>query len=374
MSAAVSLLVDTLQFDVQGRARTAEWRLVDARGLEELVLREQAAVWLVRRLRAVHAFDSAPRTLTDPLRTKALEHAALRLEVEAEAATVVDLLDRAGIEVVLIKGMARSALAGRYPLLDARVTSDVDLLVSPVAIDAATAVLMTAGYALARPDDPPRPGHHHRPALRRESVCVELHESTSTRVEPALAWHRARHAAESVDWNGRPVLVPSATELAWNAIAHAMEDELSGFRLARFLELAALVARGAAIDWDEIALRSRSDEACDATAVPDHPERVVGRWISAALTLVAPDRRPVLAWAEPFDLAMLLSWRLDVLRAPPLGRAMTDRLLEEGGRLMTGLPLEPAPPHTLWHARTRRRIAGRASRVAHRLWRATRMR
>lgn len=129
----VDLLIDTLRLGERDEsALAARWRSADARGLPELVALvayEGATIWLFRRLRAVGALELLPSDISDNLRRQAFEDASLRLEVEAEVATVVPILERAGVPVILIKGIARCALADRYPYLDARATEDVDLLV-----------------------------------------------------------------------------------------------------------------------------------------------------------------------------------------------------------------------------------------------------
>jgi hypothetical protein len=375
VSATASLLVDTLQIGAARPTLADEWRSADVRGLIELIRYERASVWMWQRLHATGAIDAVSDSFRADLRATALENAAARLNVEAETAAVLERLDAAGVGALLTKGSARSALARRYPLLDARATQDVDLLVSGVDIDRATDCLRAAGYheiagANRMPDC-----HHHRQPLIRDGVLVELHTSTSPRVAAQVAWARNTEHAESVEWAGRDVRVPSPTELAWNSIAHALEDGLAGFRVARFLELAALVGGGAPIDWRLIAKRTRLPEMADPAVIPRRPDRVARRWIAAALSLVDANLRPPEAPVEPFDLVTLLAWRARVMRASTvLGRSATDRMLEEGGRSLAGMPLQP-----LTHAgasrysRSRRMVAAGASRVAHRLWRATRM-
>jgi hypothetical protein len=336
------------------------------------VAHEGAEIWLFLRLRTIGALELIPGSVADRLRELAFEAAALRMQVEAEVAAVVVLLEAAAVPVILIKGAARRALAGRYPYLDARGTLDVDLLVPADRSAAAEAALLADGYKVAvEPKGEGASRHHHLPPLHKGRVTVELHESTSVRVSSEVAWTRASAGSEVVEWAGLSVRVPSATELAWNAIAHAMEDQIGGFRLKRFLEVAALVSNGAPVDWKVLQARSITLEAFDPAAGVQDGSAVIRAWIAAMLTLVAAEQWPSGVKAADFDLAGLLAWRTAVLqRRRALGRPLTERLLAEGARTFAGMPLEASPPSASRGGRMRRRAAGNASRMACLLWRA----
>ncbi len=347
------------------------WRVAPVAGLLELVMYEGAAVWLFRRLRVIGAIDVLPTAISDRLRRLAFEDAASRMEVEAEAAEVLNVLDRVGVPLILIKGLARSALAELYPYLDARATLDVDLLVPLEHIEGADAALRADGYTDALPAAyVAPPGHHHSPPLHKGRITVELHTSISTRVEPAIAWARANDRSAVVQWGGRSVRVPSATELAWSAIAHAMEDEAAGFRLSRFLEVTALVSGGAAIDWETLRQRTTTLEAFVPDTGVDNSGVVIGHWLAAAVALSGAGRRSSeLAFPE-FDLRALLAWRLTVLRAGVrLGPAASRRLLAEGARTLAGFPFEPSPHNASSWGRFRRAASGWVSRALFGAWR-----
>jgi hypothetical protein len=369
------VLIDTLRLGAAWDADlAARWRRADSRCLPGLVASEGAAIWLFRRLRAAGAMDVLPLDIGDGLRQQAFGDAAMRMEVELEAAAALALLDRAGVPVILIKGVARSALAARYPHLDARATHDVDLLVPRERIDDAVSTFRADGYVAALPPKPgATPRHHHVPPLCKGGITVELHESTSTRVPAAVAWLRANDRSETLQWAGRIVRVPSATEFAWSAVAHAMEDGAAGFRLNRFLEVAALVSGGAEIAWPTLVTRSSTPEAIGPGADGADSQVVARKWIAAALALVSAQSHPPGLGLPDFDLRELLAWRLAVLRAGPrLSQALASRLRAEGTRSMIGMPLEASPPTASQWGRIRRRFAGQVSRAAHRGWRATR--
>jgi hypothetical protein len=355
-------------------ALLARWRVARTERLLELVTHEGAAIWLFRRLRAIGAIEVLPPDIGDRLRQHAFEDAASRMEVEAEASAVVSVLNLAAVPLILIKGIARTALAAQYPYLDARATLDVDVLVPLERATDADAALRADGYADALPTGyASPPGHHHSPPLHKGRITVELHTSTSTRLTPEAAWARASDRSDVVQWAGHSVRVPSVTELAWSAIAHAMEDEVAGFRLKRFLEVSALVNGGAAIDWDTLQQRATTAEAFEPHAGVVRPELVIRNWLAAALDLVGAEKRPLQFHIPEFDLRALLAWRATVLRARPrIGRATAERLMAEGGRTLAGLPLEPSPRGASRWGRIRRGVAGRVSRGAFGAWRATR--
>lgn len=362
-------MLATLRLGAGDADADALWRGVDVTGVAELAAYERSAIWLYRRLRAGRGFDALPEALRAPLRQAAMAEAVLRLRVESEAAAVLPLLGDAGIPVVLIKGIARCALAERYPYLDARPTSDVDLLVPGSRLAAAVETLSRAGYTPGRGSS----DHHHAPGMHRNGVWVELHSSTSRHVSADVAWSRMAGSSDTVPWTGTEVQVPGVTELVWSALAHALEDEVEGFRLGRFLEVSALMAHHAEIDWPTVSNRLETAEGSAAVPAGVSGGAVARRWLGCASELLATEQRAPSGSIEPFPLAQLLEWRLALLRRRRwLGRAGTERLLEEGGRAMIGLPLQPALAGTPWYPRARRRAAGFGGRVAFATWRVVR--
>lgn len=368
----VRTLLDTLRLgesppdDLAGR-----WAALRLEHLPALIAYEGASIWLFRRLRALRILS----TLDDGFRTRLTQEAFLLsarvLQVDDEAAAVIGLLQGARIPVVLIKGVARRALAVRYPYLDARTTSDVDLLLPEERILEAYALLRASGYESTPITSPPH--HHHLPGLwTARRVPVELHRSTSVRIPPSVAWSRAMDQGEEVEWQGLRVRVPSATELAWAAVSHSINGSLGlGHRLQHFLELAALSVPDGAVRWELLAQRATSDEIFEEDTGVTYPPAIAQRWIHGALQCVRQTGpgQPHLP-RVPLDLEMLLAWRLEVLGLRRrLGRALTERMLEEGPRTLVGWGPQPAPIGSPVVKRWRRRAAGELSRLVFRSWR-----
>jgi len=368
--AAITTLIDTLRLGgTPDTALPSRWQVADTRGLLDLVDYEGAAIWLFRRLRAVGALDRIPPAIAAALRDRAFEDTARRMQIEDEARHALDVLDEAEIPVVAIKGIARCALANRYPYLDARATSDVDLMVPQARLSDADQALRHAGYDTAEVNCTVLAQHHHLPPLQRGPITIELHSSTSMYLPPERAWERASGSAEMVDLGGRPVRVPAATEIAWSAISHSIEDDAAGFRLKRFLEVAALAGEGAPIDWELIEHRVATSREHNPE-IPE-PERrdYLRAWLDAAMWFVTPECRPA-ACAEPrFDIPALLRWRASVLSRRGWGGARwRAHLLEEGARAVIGMGLQPSPSDASRSARLRRAAGNEASRAVFHAW------
>jgi len=339
--------------------------------LPDLLAYEGAGIWLFRRLRVLGILDGLAPAFRERLKSLAFDAAARGMQVEEEALTVLGILRGAGIPVVLIKGVARRALARQVPFLDARATSDVDLLVPADRIQEGQDLLLGHGYS-PTPTRTPGPGHHHMQGLWNERrVAVELHRSTSARIPPALAWSRAMTGGQALEWAGIPVRVPSATEISWAAITHALNDAIvHGYRLQHFLEVAALAAVPGEVDWRIVMERTGVGEAYEETTGKTYSREIILRWIDGALQLVALKARPAGAATVPLDLASLLRWRLTILEAHRrLGRSLSERLLDEGARALIGLEPAPLPPDIAGLRRLRRRVAAGMSRVAFQGWR-----
>lgn len=338
---------------------------MDPGGLIALLRYEDGTLWLYRRLRRAAAFSALPESVQDDLRARALEAAAIGLRVDEEARSVLARLAGAGIPAVLIKGMARRVLATRYPLLDARVTRDVDLLLPAAELPAAFELLRSAGYVAA--DRAFETAPHLPPLWNERRVAVELHGTSSLRVPPSLAWARATAGGLDLEWAGVPVRTPSPTELLWQAAQHATSRSFAeGFRLRNFLEAAALIAGGAPIDWEEIGTRIRTEPAGDPASGRPLPASVLTSWLAAGCALAGAPR-------GEFDLVALLEWRLFVLSAQErLGHRIADRLLEEAPRALAGAPPAGPPAGVTGWRRFRRPASARIARGLFAAWRKLR--
>ena len=363
------LLVDSLRRAprLAPAALATAWRGVRETGLRPLVSREGAVLWLLRRLDAQVAASAAPPAFVQWLRDEARGITARNLLVDAEAEGMLQLLADRGTPHVAIKGTARRASLARYPGADARLTHDVDLLLPEQEVQPLWEHLRSLGWSFAKNPLATPAGHYHPPPLLGPlGIAVELHSATSRGVSASECWRRATDESVTVEWHGRSVRVPGATELLWHALTHAMGDGIRGFALRYFLDATVLLVAAADLDWTRLSARLAAGEVPDAGAAR--------QWLGAAADLAGTAiPASVMAGASPFDTPTALNWRLAVLaRRSDVG--FGARLLEEGTRAELGMPPAEVVPGTGVLKQTRRRLGGRAARTIYRLWRVTRSR
>jgi len=370
------LLLDTLCLaPVSSEARLAErWArpevAASARAIAAWIAWEQGEQWMLRRLVDMRALSSAPAKLVESLQLAARTDAKAGLAVDAESVDVLEMLAAKHVPCVLLKGPARRAAKGLYPMADARRTSDVDVLVPSADVEGAWRALVSAGYAplypldrsRARPEEsevwgPSR--HHARPLSRPGRAAVELHVSTSWQLSPHIAWERANRAPSSLVWQGLTVRVPSATELLWHGLTHAKPSQPAAWTLRFWLDAAAILA-AAEVDWATIAARIATPELAE----PDCSRE----WLAGAAQLAGLELPEAVAPRRPFPLARLLAWRLQVIGRPATGR-WREKLLDEGIRHEARLPDAPPMVSRSLPIRVRRRAATTIARATYLGWR-----
>ncbi len=352
------LLIDTLRFwpEPDAASMTARWAQSDASAIARVAESEGASLWLHRRLRALGI--AVPGNAADTIAAAARAAAARALRVDEEAFAALSILDGAGIAVVPLKAAVLRRITARVPLADARATSDVDLLVETAHAARAWTVLSDRGYVARRPAGQA----HHLPGLFGAfGVAVELHTSTSVRVSPSEAWRRAMLDGAMADFAGASRPVPGDTELLWHAVTHVLANvEESGRTLCLrgWLDVAALLAAGAPIDWDRINVRLRSAECARpsfARAWLRTASDLSGRSLPVGTLGSEGDRA--------LDLHRLLSWRLRVATRHATGGRWAEKLAEEGARGEGGLSLQTAHRASGAYGRFRHAIACGAART-----------
>lgn len=311
------LLLDTVRFrGAPASELTERWREADLTGLDQLVAFEGCAVLLYRRLRQLGALEAVDSGFAEWLSGRALNDTARNLLIESQAFELAEICGRLEMPIVFLKGVARRWTADRYPMADARATNDVDVLVPAQRARELWSELRRLGYERTTPHGPPRPEHHHLPALWHDRrVGVEVHTTHAQGIPPGESWRRHYDLGMDVERNGLRLRVPSATELLWSGAAHGLRHPEFAFLLVLLFDVAVIWASGAAIDWGEIARRLERKEIIQGDAA--------GAWFGAAGQLAGADRPPELALRlEPYDLERGLRVRHAVLRRvtlPPLG-------------------------------------------------------
>ena len=147
------------------------------------------------------------------------ESVGARLAIEHATVTAVRLLERCGIESVVLKGPWLAALL--YEPGESRTSSDVDLLVDD--LTAASGALEADGY-LRLVDWTPGMERHAWTHAKEGAVSVDLHRTlVGIGAQPAHAWEVFRHASQEGDIAGAHVRVPKLPVQAMIVALHAAQ-------------------------------------------------------------------------------------------------------------------------------------------------------
>jgi hypothetical protein len=180
-----------------------------------------------------------------------------RLRLDAAALEVIDALDAAGIEVVLLKGPITAAWLYAD---EQRTYVDIDLLVAPDRFDEALTTVRSLGFRSSRSE-----AVGGEIELRRlaDDTTIDLHASLKeVGVAPAVAWRLWRSHAEHFDLHGRSVLCLDLASRLVHACTHALQTGATKTKARDDLRRAIDVAD--VTDWRAAAVRARQLDASDA--------------------------------------------------------------------------------------------------------------
>lgn len=236
------------------------------------------------------------------------------------AARVIGLLQRQGIPLLALRGLAHSAWIPD----DTRAINNIDLLVPPSRQAEAAELLVGSGWSLD--PQPTRCGLDRAPlVLRSDGVEVKLHEGLSPRLEPRQLPDDDRDPlwklATPVELGVARTLTPSAAHMLLGVIANGAR--LGSRAPLRWISDAAFVARAmTAPDWEMLLREARRLRATIRTAV-------ALRCLGACSSLAIPDAvQRGLAVSHPSWPERLL-WALDAAPlSPPLTGAIHRALAE----------------------------------------------
>lgn len=337
-----------------------------APALLALLKMEGAELWFDRRARDLGL--PLPTAVTDKLRERVKRATVRNMRIDEQTARIAALLSAHALPWALIKGQARRAAAVLYPYANARTISDVDLLVPEQSARESWDLLCANGFSRMYEDSPWIVADHHLPVLcDSQGVAVELHTTTMLTVSPDEAWRRATVNGTTVSWQGTSVVVPNATELAWQALAGGVADATRGFDLRAFLSLASILASEHAVDWDVIAARVAAGEVVDFELDRVVSDDRMRRYLGIAARLADIELTIPFRPKKPARLPALLAWRSRVQSANP-PRAVAERLLEEGLRVEAGMGLTKGHPLVAAWRNSRRRSTSLVARGLYATW------
>ncbi len=190
-----------------------------------------------------------------------------RIWQERRLVEVAELLERVGVEVRVLKGLATATID--YPDPQQRPTNDVDLLVRGVDLARADAAIVAAGGVRLDPD--PVPGYAATAGKGATYAAsdgeIDLHRLLvfgpfGVRLDPALLWQDHR----SFPVGGRRLLALGAEDALLHAASHLL---VLGWRRALSLRDMAQMMAGPTLDPGRLLARARAwhAEALLATAV-----------------------------------------------------------------------------------------------------------
>ena len=281
--------------------------------------------------------------LARPQRLAALQ----TLAVDAQTVQVMQLLQRRGIEPVLLKGPALDRLL--YGDGEARTYLDTDLLVSPRALPVAERALRELGY-LPVGGDPMKAlmGAYGYPWLRPGSrLAVDLHHTLSgVEADPDELWAALRAHTAAIRLQGADLRTLDATALAFHLALHAAHHgAVLGHKPLG--DLGRAVAQLPVAEWRAAAALAERVDALDAFAAGMRM-LPAGAALAAELDLAASTRRATLT----------------ALGAPPVALTLDRVRTSPGVRAKLGLLVAKAfpPPYVMRHrmALARRRPGGLA--------------
>jgi Uncharacterised nucleotidyltransferase len=227
------------------RIRDVDWNRVVAHASAEIVLPAFAAA--LRDLQLTEALDPELGAFLDAVHAANLERNS---ELRGELAAAIEVLNRADIEPVLLKG-ANRLWDELYPDHGWRILRDLDLLVGKACLVKASRAFEKAGYARCGADGEVR---------RRAGACqIELHSElfSTPRQERLLpAADVLKNSRPATFGDGR-VRIPSVEHQLMHLIGHSQLRHLGYafgcIKLRDRLESAALVKWGhEAIDWEVV--------------------------------------------------------------------------------------------------------------------------
>lgn len=207
------------------------------------------AAWLL----ADAAPGVAPLISPDDAELSRASHRARRLAANRWLA----LIDRAGIETVVLKGFAIGALF--YPDPAVRGFADLDLLVRSRDLDRLIDLLAGHGFEFHYAADTPAWGHigdasFHPFVASDGSMVFDLHiHPDDFPVHRGIATEMVFAQAQRIATDGASFRAPSTDHLVLLAITNAVRDKFDPLAVRAITDLIVMLARdGVTVDWPEL--------------------------------------------------------------------------------------------------------------------------
>jgi hypothetical protein len=212
-------------------------------------------------LPALHAKLPCPPEISDFFEAIHLLNAERNRQLLSEIETLASLLNRDGIEPVLLKGSAY-LVAGVYPDSADRWLQDIDLLVGPTQSGQAFEIIRRSGYEPYAPKPSALARHHHPVLTHIQRFPVEVHHSLGLGAcSTFLTADEVVNASSPFRFGQANVHIPSAEHLMTHLIMHSQMHHGSYDRIwpaLRAMHDLVLLGRRFAVPWDSVRSRFRS--------------------------------------------------------------------------------------------------------------------
>jgi hypothetical protein len=299
--------------------------------LLQVAQRHEVAPLVSRGLAASRT--TAPAAVVETLRQNARVSEVRNARAWDQLGEAVSALNARGIQPLLLKGALFSLRYYASPGL--RPFSDLDLLVLPQDRERAAEALAGLGYApyQARNDHDPawyEENHYHWGFAREKGLRLELHWAltppcSQARLDPEALWERSL-AVECPGGRGRGLALED--EIVHLAVHAAKHQFLAPLR--QYVDLAAILEKGAAPDWDMVWERAQEAGAGMDLAIylgiagelglVILPEHVL--WRARAITARHADLALLARYAVEWPYVERPLGVIDMLAAPSVGAAM----------------------------------------------------
>ena len=201
-----------------------------------------------------------PAAIKEKFTTGSWAHAKRNLALQEELRKIVIAWQKAGISVLVLKGMHLAPLI--YPHLSLRQMNDIDLLVQPGDARRASELLETLGYRLPKAlseSDLDFSIHQHLPIMTKKDFVIEIHgriikPGKSYSIDTQTWWDNA----QTVKIGGLTVQVLDPIDLFLHLCIHISYMHLFRMAIRDYYDLVAILQHyGSEFDWQELLRRTR---------------------------------------------------------------------------------------------------------------------
>jgi hypothetical protein len=256
------------------------------------LMAERLAPYIYQRLQRLGLTPLMPAPVLSDLHLEYVRSAAQNLLIATELQELLTDLRRAGVEPIVLKGMALGTTI--YPALATRPMNDLDLLVRPDELTAVQQVFAARRYqdmGLGRDEQTGFPAHLHawREYPGGQRIAIEahwhlFHESAYRQID-LTSW---RERTRTVAGEGYEIRVLAPDDELIYACAHLVLHHVYNWNLLWLLDVRMLLEHyGAVWSWAAVAERAH---AVQMAGLVDYVLGLCQRWLGDCVTIADRER------------------------------------------------------------------------------------